>query len=359
MSKSLIQEKAPVVFLLGTSTAGKSTICGKLQESGWDVYGVDEDLTNDEVRCEKLLRDDSIAEFQKMKEFIQSGAFPKSSFHAFDLGTMGLLFALRNVDKYLKENESLDQIVKETLISLAKKNPDFAEKSGFNFAAMKQRIFDHAIESSTKGVPIVIDGSDGMRERFEQYAKEQSHACPTSVILVHLPIAELAKRMEVRNLQALETGNTSNQRNNIRPFEQYAEFFGADGDVTKLAGETLHRADVVHAVDKFGHEGDGAKLCEKLGFQKGQDSIVIGTKVKADAVFDHAKMTTVEIAGGIIDLASQTMNKSHKEEEISEARGQSFVEKFGLQKAEQQKSFVERMRGGKDGGKSRDGYNEL
>ena len=307
MSKSKAPKAAPVFFLLETSTAGKSTICGKLQESGWDVYGVDEDLTNDEVRCEKLLRDDSIAEFQKMKEFIQSGAFPKSSVNPFDRGTMGLLFALHNVDEYLKENESLDQIVKETLISLAKKNPDFAEKSGFNFLAMQQRIFDHAIESSAKGAPIIIDGSDGMRERFEQYAKEQGYACQTSVILVHLPIAELAKRMEVRNLRALEMGNASNQRNNIRPFEQYAEFFGADGDATKLAGKILHRADVVHAVNKFGHEGDGAKLCEKLGFQEGQDSIVIGTKVKADAVFDHAKMTTAEITGEVEGLLSRTI----------------------------------------------------
>jgi hypothetical protein len=36
----------------------------------------------------------------------------------------------------------------------------------------------------------------------------------------------------------------------------------------------------------------------------------------------------------------------------------NWVKKLDLQKSEE-KSFVEKMRSGKDGGKSRDGYNEL
>ncbi len=303
-------QAASIVFLLGTSTAGKSTICAKLEKSGWDVYGVDEDLANDESRCEGLLSSESIPEFQKMKDFIESGVFPKSSFHPFDKGTMGLLFALCDVDKYLEENTSLDEEVKIVLKSLAKKNPDFKEKAGFNFDSMQQRIFDHAIEKSKMGISVIIDGSDGMRERFEEYAAKLNHNCSTSVALVHLPIPELAKRMEARNLRALETGDLSNQRSTLRPFEQYADFFGANCDTKNLAEEELSREEVVFAASKFGQVGDDVKLYDKLGFEEGQDSILVGVKIKVDAVFDHAKMTTSEIAKGIKDLSAMASHFS-------------------------------------------------
>lgn len=342
-------DKAPVFFLLGTSTAGKTTILSQLQKNKWDVYGVDEDLTNDEPRCAQLLtRDpDSAAEFQKMKGFIQNGAFPKSAIHPFDQGTMGLLFALRDVDKFLQENKSLNEDVKETLKSLATKNPDFAEKSGFTGEAMRQRIFDHAIESSKRGTPIIIDGSDGMREQFEEYAKKQNYDCPTKVILVHVPFTELATRMEARNSQALAAGNLSNQRKDIRPFEQYSEFFGANADNTKLAGEKLFKADVIQAAEKFGSKEDVVKLCEKLGFQEGQDSIMIGVKIKTDAVFDHAKMSTAEVVKEISDLASQIKDEKTKGKK-TDVDEESFVQKLGLKKPQEKKSFVQRA-GEKDG----------
>ena len=95
-----------------------------------------------------------------------------------------------------------------------------------------------------------------------------------------------------------------------------------------------------------------------------------GEKVKAflrehylnkDRVIDSAKIaedfkTTADVDNAIGPMFVESLRKS---EAILGPMQMSFVEKLCLQKPEQQKSFVERMRGGKDGGKSRDGHNEL
>lgn len=54
-----------------------------------------------------------------------------------------------------------------------------------------------------------------------------------------------------------------------------------------------------------------------------------------------------------------TSTKQDSKESDNSRSDEGFVERLGLKKSEQQKSFIERMRGGKDGGKSRDGYSEL
>jgi hypothetical protein len=56
------------------------------------------------------------------------------------------------------------------------------------------------------------------------------------------------------------------------------------------------------------------------------------------------------------DTASAKQDSKESDDSGSEG---GFVERLGLKESEQQKSFVERMRSGKDGGKSRDGYNDL
>ena len=86
-------------------------------------------------------------------------------------------------------------------------------------------------------------------------------------------------RMEARNLRALETGDLSNQRSTLRPFEQYADFFGANCDTKNLAEEELSREEVVFAASKFGQVGDDVKLYDKLGFEEGQDSILVGVSL--------------------------------------------------------------------------------
>jgi CubicO group peptidase (beta-lactamase class C family) len=57
--------------------------------------------------------------------------------------------------------------------------------------------------------------------------------------------------------------------------------------------------------------------------------------------------------------AARNLDKEQSDQKRSEEEPQSFVEKLGLQKSDQEKSFVERMRSDPTKGKSQGGFNEL
>ena len=60
------------------------------------------------------------------------------------------------------------------------------------------------------------------------------------------------------------------------------------------------------------------------------------------------------------NLTSQKEKLAEQEKDSKTVSEDNWVKKLDLQKSEEkEKSFVEKMRSGKDGGKSRDGYNEL
>ena len=53
---------APIIFLLGTSTAGKSTICEEIVSKDLDnfeTWGVDKEFNNEVNRCREILKDDA------------------------------------------------------------------------------------------------------------------------------------------------------------------------------------------------------------------------------------------------------------------------------------------------------------
>jgi hypothetical protein len=56
---------APIIFLLGTSTAGKTTICDQIlnqdkitKNLGLEVWGYDLQFDDNTARCQDLLKDD-------------------------------------------------------------------------------------------------------------------------------------------------------------------------------------------------------------------------------------------------------------------------------------------------------------
>ena len=356
--------KAPIVFLLGTSTAGKSTICEEIarqdlslpveQRLGWFVWGNDLEMEADEPRCRGYLEGNT--KFQSIEN-----SFPEVM-HIFSAIAFGqvqdnatgkpiklpLLKEVKSDDDspstYLPlSDEEFDKGLGEflaqtggrynegalrTLRSLAQDNPgNFRERAGFTGNACAERMFDRAIENSRNGLPTIIDvvpnhndgEGGGIIEHFKKYSESKNFICPTNLTLVHVPVTELATRMGERNRQALaEGGNPGNRRDGIFPFQQYASVFGARSeDGVPLDREVLQRGDVHAAVYEFGRKGGGrggerlwdmesqteaaleaikiAKdkknekgeiekgLLSRLGFKDREESIEVGTKVKADA----------------------------------------------------------------------------
>ena len=75
---------------------------------------------------------------------------------------------------------------------------------------------------------------------------------------------------------------------------------------------------------------------DKLGFEDSQNSISLGVKVKADAVYEHSQGSTVRIAENIYDWTKEKMAENQVQD--NQIAGK-FAIKYPSRKDEEEKSF--------------------
>ena len=381
---------ASIVLLLGTSTAGKSTLCREILEQNknlpddqkldWQVSG--HDIAVGELCLERNkrflveLKDDP--RFQKIQELSPKFNEVESLKPLIDDPNVAKLYhaicekALTYNGQTLKFLEDKDFDEKDfdekiaKFLQVADPNQEFfnkevlwqlrslaVERSEFFHAVVdevfrpintdffeKRRyeevLFEKAIASSKAGKPILLDvvpdrvadgkgSSTNIAERFEKYCAAQGHSCPIHVAVMHLPVRDLADRMEKRNVEAIERGEKTDVRNDLGYILQYPELYrpssGQEGE-RKVAELTVE--DVEYAIAKFSKAGreentveenkafqeKEESLKEKLGFGDKQEA----SKGKAvevvaippfDRIYDVAsKESTAEIAKKICALAT-------------------------------------------------------
>lgn len=331
---------ASVVFLLGTSTAGKSTLAREIlaqnenlpadQRLDWQVSGHD---TIGEILCgerdEKLLRElKNNPQFQEIQRLNPkfNEVKPRKPFEPFaaekiynaiyqgKLDHQGQTLDLLDEEKF---NSQLDEFLaktdgeffnKEILQQLQlltkEKRQDFKTILDGLFGKGEERLFDIAIANSKAGKPIILDvipdTTDGktIGQRFEEYCQKQNHQCPIHVALVHLPVKELTKRMEGRNAAAIARDDPADQRNGIFPFEQYVKAFKPAMELTgeRVVG-TLTRADLEDAISKFSNQNDPNLSQEnREHFAKREDELreKFGFGIKGDsAARDETSVITI------------------------------------------------------------------
>ena len=72
-------------------------------------------------------------------------------------------------------------------------------------------------------------------------------------------------------------------------------------------------------------------MLNQLGFEDGQTSVALGSKMKADAVYDHSgEGATAKIAEEIRGWAKEKM--SEKQTEVAEEKAGTFAEKYPSRK---------------------------
>jgi len=303
MSKPMIPKeigKGALIFLIGTSTAGKTTLCS-------EIINQDKDLPADQQRDWQVWGDDL-----ERKWLDEEG------------------------NKELKED---------------KKNANTPR--GWN-----ERAFDRAIEASKAGKSMILDtfldhaDGDVIWDHFKKYSESKNFTCPTRVVFLHVPVAELTNRITNRNLQAeAEGGDRDNIRLGINPFKAYAELYGAYDETGLALNQNLSRKDVCDAVDKLGCDKkngfqESNNLLEKLGFKDGDESIPLGTKEwKPDVVYDHSKISTTDIATEIRALAVKAIQEQseHGTQSPSAAEGKKIAEEVNktLEREKSKKSSEE------------------
>lgn len=304
--------KATIVLLVGSSTAGKTTVCNQVLEKSdpsvlpWDITGTD--IERDGIINQQM--DDHLMGFIKKDEEYKAwfdGVRPD----------------------YSQDRDVFQAILGDKITELP---PGLKEEFEEHFKSftptlrgseLEKAIFDatftRAMENSRRGIPTIIDiapaHDKNIIEIFERFLREREKpfSCPTMTIQTHLAIPKLLERMIHRN------ATQPDKRDGLFPAQQYASMYGSTQSDDHL-GE-LKREDVEKFIANFRKEAEAdqiEKLMSDLGFSEGVDVINIGPKHLSDLLVNTE---TVESSA---DIAMDIVKRSTVNSEIPTRRHPVF-----------------------------------
>jgi hypothetical protein len=202
-----------VVVLVGTSTAGKTSIIKALKQL---LLGLKED--GGDLRCSaidvKILQKYCPEEFEILKKLIHN-----------PLDIPGAVFSK---ERLWKKGTSLEREEGERAIESIKKkwdslSPEEKKKAQAAFKYMEEEMFDDAFEYSRRGGHVIFDILN--IDSFVKHNLMRNFTGPLKVVLAFCPFRVLSSRMEKRNKEALESGQLSNQRVGEFPLMQFSEIY--------------------------------------------------------------------------------------------------------------------------------------
>ncbi|MBA3958128.1 MAG: hypothetical protein H0X51_07035 [Parachlamydiaceae bacterium] len=249
-TKSHVAKKPPpkwgeVVVLVGTSTAGKTSIISELVkqkpemiergiDSAW--VGIPLNYLNkhhpeEMAFLEKVIEPakDDIENYGYILSYVETGREPK-----FKTGVS------------VKEKDQYQEVVKKLYDSLCKGIPgDTPEKYAQSIITC---MMDEIILESKQGRPIACDIL-----QVNEVALETVKIKVPSVkfALVYVPFQTLAERVIKRNNKALSEGNFGDARPGVFPLEQFTKLFRPrnDSDLDSEIVQKLTLGEVKHAID--------------------------------------------------------------------------------------------------------------
>ena len=287
-----------IVLLLGTSTAGKSSIIDAFlqknrlaRESGIDISA----------------RKDIVAQMSQQ--------FP------------GEIQTIRDaLGVSVTDTTILNCIVSRDPSSLCKKGATIAEKEAVRSAVQKIRqgfshsdvdvgkiMFDEILCNSVQGIVTIFDHIDV--EAVFSRVMNLHIQLPLEFALVYCPFKDLSDRMDKRNEKAEAAGTPLDIRRGTFPFKQFAHFFGPKKREGDPVLETLPRDVVVAEVSRhyrddiehrkvedrdwydrhLGHLQDKYKLSNEQDLLRKEEAEVVGA-VLQDLGFTSDAIQSVEIS---------------------------------------------------------------
>lgn len=347
-------EPGKIILLCGTSTAGKTSICGAAQVEArktghaWIVDGAD-------VASEKAWTEPSEAGGKKylsaQDHFVSAmkthtkPSIVDAAVNVFGVRTLAVaLFSRRNLgnpkvdqvdltpEKDIKvqaqriynalsaENKAQytpDSI--ENLLSIIRDCPDvgefFKQHPYPPLQQLNEHMLERAITRAKKGESTILDiiGNetiDGqpMVDQF-QIRLGDAGLCDGAgmVVLAHCPVNTLIDRIDSRNKKAADEGRPEEARLSFFPFDQYGAIYKkapALPDSMKPIVGTVTRQDIITAAKKFGSGNDDAKsLLDKLGFVDEEKSVSVISRVQSDITFQTGVQSPQQIAEQLCEKA--------------------------------------------------------
>lgn len=274
-----------VVVLVGTSTAGKTSIIKALRQIEPDRIEDGDDLRTDAINLEYFKKrcPDEVAMLEKVME---PSDIPRAVF---------------SPDRPWKKSVSCsEKIAAEEVIQRIKKMADSVPEAEIHalFRNMKPQMFDEAFERSRRGGSIIFDVLNV--NAVANHALMRNFNGPMRIVLVYCPFYMLSSRMEKRNREAEERGNLMNQRMGEFPLVQFSQIY-TQKDNNQRTLEVITRTQAIKAFDENYDKGimgdriagrklpseeeilaNKAKFCHSflsdLGFVDGVDKVEIAPR---------------------------------------------------------------------------------
>lgn len=280
-----------IVVLVGTSTAGKTSIIKALKQLEPNRL---EDGCDLRKRTTALK---AMAKYNKNEiEFLaRVMKTPSDVAIATTLGSTERSWKIGITSKEkLAAEEAIQKIIK-TYVSLpAKEKEDISNLLQNRHLEM----FDDAFEYSRKGGNIIFDVMN--IDVLAKHVLMRNFDGPMRVVLTYCPFWVLSSRMEQRNKEAVKSGELSNQRIGVRPLMQFSELYTQKAKGQR-AFERLTREQVTQAFDENFDKGierdrefarlkgepfpspkktlkDKANFLKNLGFQEGVNLVEVAPR---------------------------------------------------------------------------------
>ena len=240
-------EWGEVVVLVGTSTAGKTSIISELikQKPGMVEYGVDLAFVNiplnylhthhpkEMVYLERIIEPtkDEIGNPSYLLNYVEHEKKPTFKTDA---------------SISIEDKELYDGVVKRLFDSLCEAIPG---NTGEEYAhSIVTRMMDEIILESKRGHPVACD----ILQINEVALNALGIQLPSvKLALVYVPFQTLAERVIIRNNEAMSEGNFGNARPGVFPLEQFTKLFRPknDSDLDSEIVQRLTLGEVKHAID--------------------------------------------------------------------------------------------------------------
>lgn len=288
--------KATIVMVIGTSSAGKSTIIREVMKQdqekkeeerlGWVENGVD-------MEYEKInnLKQQIIG--QTFEEAKNNPLTSKACTDLIALGFPPIVISQFVINGKLnfkgKDVDLLGEVNQKFYDQLAEPKPPFADLQNLkiiienyrtplneklaNISNQVANICDDAIKNSKEGRPTIFDvvpvnGID-MVAKFYQYLESKNFSCPVIIVLAYCNMGKITEHNEKRN----QSGNPKEKRETF-PISHYTALYYATDDVTKKVDQ-LTIQDLLDASNKFGKGGNSTSLEENEEAKKSAEQLGI------------------------------------------------------------------------------------
>lgn len=297
-----IDATAPrLIFLTGTSTAGKTSIMREFARStpksielGTDDFA--------EARAVSLIKTHAKKEYAILSQAIEDKDLYRFIFSSPDFikANPKLFFKSGSTSSQqaavMSLNDSAEFFPKVTALLKAHKSTQDAEH------------FETILSHSDKGITVIFDTPN--EKGLSEHLIKKPHHIRVERYLVYVSLFDLINRLPIRNAEALKAGNQPNQRQNIDLINQFMRTYRrANPDepvVDVLSREEIQKI-FAEKKEEIERENEGAKKNGHPTYAVGEDQFLEyfgltspGSKVPITTISDY------RLFDGIFRTATQT-----------------------------------------------------